>query len=246
MICEHFGVEADRVAARAAAGLARAGRARWRRARARAQTAGTTVRAAGALVEPDALRPRRRPGARLRGARGAARSPRRVPKVRAAREAVPAGVRARLPEGPRRWQVSLFTAAAARRAAARGGRAGAGRRPRPGACSEAWTGVQVAWPMARGYPGAFGRAVNAPWVWIGLCVLFVLPFLRPPLRLLHLDLAVLLAFSVSYAFFGAAELERLGARAPTRCWPTCSCACWSSPARPPASRRGCSSAPASC
>ena len=71
---------------------------------------------------------------------------------------------------------------------------------------EAWTGVQVEWPMARGYPGQFGRAVNAPWVWIGLCLLFALPFLRPPLRLLHLDLAVLLAFSVSYAFFGAAEL----------------------------------------
>jgi Glycosyltransferase family 87 len=65
----------------------------------------------------------------------------------------------------------------------------------------------VEWPMARGYPGAFARAVNAPVVWIGLCVLFVLPFLRPPLRLLHLDLAVLLAFSVSYAFFGAANLD---------------------------------------
>ena len=61
--------------------------------------------------------------------------------------------------------------------------------------------------MARGIPGQFGRAVNAPWVWIGLCVLFVAPFLRPPLRLLHLDLAVLLAFSVSYAFFGAANLD---------------------------------------
>ena len=72
---------------------------------------------------------------------------------------------------------------------------------------EAWTGVQVEWPMARGYPGQFGRSVNAPWVWIGLCVLFVLPFARPPLRLLHLDLAVLLAFSVSYAFFGAADLD---------------------------------------
>ena len=72
---------------------------------------------------------------------------------------------------------------------------------------EAWTGVQVEWPMARGYPGQFGRAVNAPWVWIGLCLLFVLPFARPPLRLLHLDLAVLLAFSVSYAFFGAANLD---------------------------------------
>ena len=35
----------------------------------------------------------------------------------------------------------------------------------------------------------------------------MLPFARPPLRLLHLDLAVLLAFSVSYAFFGAANLD---------------------------------------
>ncbi len=77
---------------------------------------------------------------------------------------------------------------------------------RTGRVTESWTGVQVAWPMARGYPGAFGRAANAPWVWVGLCVLFVLPFLRPPLRLLHLDLAVLLAFSVSYAYFGAADL----------------------------------------
>ena len=82
---------------------------------------------------------------------------------------------------------------------------------RTGAVTESWTGVQVAWPMARGYPGAFGRAANAPWVWVGLCVLFVLPFLRPPLRLLHLDLAVLLAFSVSYAYFGAADLGDLGA-----------------------------------
>ena len=77
---------------------------------------------------------------------------------------------------------------------------------RSGRVQEAWTGAQVAWPMARGYAGAFGRAVNAPWVWVGLCALFALPFLRPPLRMLHLDVAVLLAFSVSYAFFGAADL----------------------------------------
>jgi hypothetical protein len=77
---------------------------------------------------------------------------------------------------------------------------------RSGRVTESWTGVQVEWPMARGYPGAFGRAVNTPWVWIGLCVLFVVPFLRGPLRLLHVDIGVLLAFSVSYAFFGAAKL----------------------------------------
>jgi hypothetical protein len=78
---------------------------------------------------------------------------------------------------------------------------------RSGRVLEAWTGPQVEWTMARGTPGQFGRAVNAPWVWIGLCLLFVAPFLRPPLRMLHADLAVLLAFSISYAFFGAGNLD---------------------------------------
>jgi hypothetical protein len=60
--------------------------------------------------------------------------------------------------------------------------------------------------MARGYEGAFGGVANALWVWLPLCALFVLPFARPPLRLLHLDLAVLLAFSVSFAYFNASEI----------------------------------------
>ena len=78
---------------------------------------------------------------------------------------------------------------------------------RSGRVLEAWTGFRVAWPMARGLPGQFGQAANAPWVWIALCGLFALPFLRPPWRMLHVDLAVLLAFSVSYAFFGAGDVE---------------------------------------
>jgi hypothetical protein len=78
---------------------------------------------------------------------------------------------------------------------------------RGGRVLEVWTGPQVEWTMARGIPGQFGRAVNAPWVWIGLCILFAAPFLRPPLRMLHADLAVLLAFSISYAFFGAGDLD---------------------------------------
>ncbi len=78
---------------------------------------------------------------------------------------------------------------------------------RSGRVLEVWTGPQVEWTMARGIPGQFGRAVNAPWVWIGLCIAFVAPFLRPPLRMLHADLAVLLAFSISYAFFGAGDLD---------------------------------------
>ena len=76
-----------------------------------------------------------------------------------------------------------------------------------GTVVEAWTDYQVPWSMARGYPGAFGRIVNAPWVWIPLALLFVAPFLRPPWRLLHLDLLVLSAFSASTAFFNAARID---------------------------------------
>ena len=62
--------------------------------------------------------------------------------------------------------------------------------------------------MARGYPGAFGRKLNAPYVWLPLCVLFLAPFIdvRRPLRLLHLDLLVLLAFGVSHVFFNRGEI----------------------------------------
>jgi hypothetical protein len=79
---------------------------------------------------------------------------------------------------------------------------------RSGAVLEQWTGHQVAWTMARGYEGAFGRKLNAPYVWIPLCVLFLAPFVdvRRPLRLLHLDLLVLLAFGVSHVFFNRGEI----------------------------------------
>jgi hypothetical protein len=73
---------------------------------------------------------------------------------------------------------------------------------------EQWTGFQIAWTMARGYPGAFGRHVNALYVWLPMCLLFMLPFFdfRQPLKLLHLDLLVLLSFSVSLAFFNHANI----------------------------------------
>jgi hypothetical protein len=79
---------------------------------------------------------------------------------------------------------------------------------RSGAVVEQWTGHQVAWSMARGYEGAFGRKLNALYVWIPLCLLFLLPFVdfRRPLRLLHLDLLVLLAFGVSHVFFNRGEI----------------------------------------
>ena len=77
-----------------------------------------------------------------------------------------------------------------------------------GRVTQAWTGFQVAWTMARGYPGAFGRSVNAWYIWIPLCLLFVAPFApwrRRP-TLLHLDLLMLLGFSISLAFFNHAEI----------------------------------------
>ncbi len=73
---------------------------------------------------------------------------------------------------------------------------------------EQWTGFQVAWTMARGYPGAFGRHVNSLYVWLPLCLLFLLPFwnFRRPFSMLHLDLLALLSFSVSLAYFNHAHI----------------------------------------
>jgi hypothetical protein len=79
---------------------------------------------------------------------------------------------------------------------------------RSGAVLEQWSGHQVAWTMARGYEGAFGRKLNAPYVWLPLCALFLIPFVDPrrPFRLVHLDLLVLLAFGVSHVFFNRGEI----------------------------------------
>ncbi len=123
----------------------------------------------------------------------------RAEKVRVARREGPLEATA-YTRGTGRWQVSFF-------------RAGdelvqVQVDDRSGAILEQWSGHQVAWRMARGYPGAFGRKLNAPYVWIPLCVLFLLPFVdfRRPLRLLHLDLLVLLGFGVSHVFFNRGEI----------------------------------------
>ena len=106
---------------------------------------------------------------------------------------------------PRRWQVAVYVPAR-----------DPGERSeeiarvivddRTGRPTAVWTGPQVAWRMARGIPGEFGRTANSPWIWVVLSVAFVAPFARPPLRLLHLDLAVLLGFGLSYAFFTAGDI----------------------------------------
>ena len=74
---------------------------------------------------------------------------------------------------------------------------------------ESWTGYQVAWRMARGYPGAFGRMVNAPYIWLPLCAIFVLGLLdwRRPFRLAHLDLLVIVAgFGLSHYLFNQGNI----------------------------------------
>src|SRR4051794_32147510 len=128
-----------------------------------------------------------------------------VPKVReemAAHEHIEVRVRPRLQDG--RWEVSVL---ARDRADELEEVAFVMLGDRSEAVEEAWAGVEVSWPMARGYAGAFGGRVNAPWVWIALSVLFVAPFVRRRPALIHLDLAVLLAFSGSYAAFNAANID---------------------------------------
>ena len=74
---------------------------------------------------------------------------------------------------------------------------------------EQWTGDQVAWTMARGYPGAFGRTLNAPWVWIPLCLIFFIGLFdwRNPRRIAHLDLLALTAgLGLSHFFFNRGEI----------------------------------------
>ncbi len=120
-----------------------------------------------------------------------------LPKIRAERARYPGSYGGAYLKIPFHWQVSYFSRNGKREIAQVIVDDGSAR------VLEQWTGFQVAWTMARGYPGAFGRHVNALYVWLPLCVLFLLPFVNPrrPFSLLHLDLLVLLSFSVSLAFF---------------------------------------------
>jgi hypothetical protein len=80
--------------------------------------------------------------------------------------------------------------------------------PASGEVRESWTGYQVAWKMARGYSGAFGHRLNAPYVFLPLCALFLVGLLdwRRPLRIASLDLLSLLGFAVSNYFFNRAQI----------------------------------------
>ncbi|MDX6665650.1 MAG: hypothetical protein QOG68_1856 [Solirubrobacteraceae bacterium] len=106
-------------------------------------------------------------------------------------------------KGVSRWQVSYFDPGLPRKEIGQ-----VLVEDSTGKVVEAWTGFQVAWSMARGYPGAFGRVVNSPWIWVPLSILFALPFVNPRRwrQWLHLDLLVLSGFSVSLAFFNHGEI----------------------------------------
>ncbi len=98
------------------------------------------------------------------------------------------------------WEVAYFAAAREVALVVVGARSGA--------VLESWTGYQVAWKMARGYSGAFGHKLNAPYVFLPLCALFLLGLVdwRRPWRVATLDLLVLLGFGVSNYFFNRAEI----------------------------------------
>ena len=174
-----------------------------------ASSTGLPTSLPGAAISADKLvRPARSDvppkGRRLSAARVGAVAD-KIEKVRRERREWPRSTREVFMKGVDRWQVSYFARTPP----------GAPRKEiaqvlvddGSGRVLEAWTDYQVAWSMARGYPGAFGRIVNAPWVWIPLALLFVAPFLRRPWGMLQLDLLVLAGFSASTAFFNAARID---------------------------------------
>ena len=78
-----------------------------------------------------------------------------------------------------------------------------------GRVTEAWTGPQVAWKMARGYPGAFGgKEINRALVWLLFCGAFFvgLADFRRPLAPCNLDLLALLSFSISLHYFNKGDI----------------------------------------
>ena len=78
-----------------------------------------------------------------------------------------------------------------------------------GRVTEAWTGPQVAWKMARGRDGAFGGKTLQSWyVWVGFSALFLIGLVdwRKPFSMRTLDLLALLSFSISLLFFNRGEV----------------------------------------
>ncbi|MGV1048363.1 MAG: glycosyltransferase 87 family protein [Solirubrobacterales bacterium] len=80
--------------------------------------------------------------------------------------------------------------------------------PHSGEVLESWTGYQVPWKMARGYSGQFGHKLDAPYVFLPLCAIFLLGLVdwRRWRRIANLDLLVLLGFGASHIFFNEAQI----------------------------------------
>jgi hypothetical protein len=99
--------------------------------------------------------------------------------------------------GTRRWTVHVWSG--------RAGEIALGKvEDADGRVSEAWTGPQVAWKMARGRAGSFGgKVLNAWWTWASLSIVFLVGLVdRRRLRSWHtLDLLVLLSLGLSLWFF---------------------------------------------
>jgi hypothetical protein len=144
-------------------------------------------------------------GHRLVGAQAQAIAA-RSPKVKEALRQYPKAKPEIFLKGPSDWQVSWFTPGTG---SARKEVAQVKVSDTTGVITEAYNGPQVAWTMARGYTGAFGRKVNSPWVWIPLSVLFLAPFLSLRRRpgILQLDLLALVGFGVSVAYFNDANID---------------------------------------
>jgi hypothetical protein len=136
------------------------------------------------------------------------------PRVRAELRRWPKAKPYTYTKGPGYWQVSWFAGPRSTKEIIQVYISDGTRR-----VTQVWTGFQVPWTMARGYQGAFGRRVNALYVWLPMCLLFMAPFLPWPRRrggrwvrvrgewsLLHLDLLVLLGFSISLALFDHAQI----------------------------------------
>jgi hypothetical protein len=78
-----------------------------------------------------------------------------------------------------------------------------------GVVTEAWTGPQVAWKMARGYKGAFGGTkINNPWLWGAFCLVFLIGLadLRRTFSLRNLDLLMLLSPTASLWYFNHGDV----------------------------------------
>lgn len=125
------------------------------------------------------------------------------PKARAVRAANPGSYDQIFLKGQNRWQLSIYSKGKPLREIGQVIVDDA-----TGKVVESWDGPYVAWTMARGYDGAFGRSITNPWLWGVLVLLFVVPFVRVrPLRIPPFALLALAGFSVPLAFFNNARLD---------------------------------------